>query len=164
MLHIRWKSGAVEDIKIELPLPITERRKYKLAVIEKIRKMAITKSDSEIAEALNREGSKSAGEKLFSESIIKWVRYRYNIPALHSKLDNELVIDEVVQRFGVTRHVVYYWIERGQINARKDRIGRFLFNLKLSDEARLNELATLYKKNAKQRKEETKSKKNTKSA
>jgi len=51
------------------------------------------------------------------------VRYQHQIPAPVLKRTEELTVDEVMLRFGVSRHVVYYWIERGHVNARQLKPG-----------------------------------------
>jgi hypothetical protein len=51
--------------------------------------------------------------------MIKWIRLRHKIPAPQLKHLEELTVKETAVTFGVSPHVVYYWIERGVIDARK---------------------------------------------
>ena len=51
--------------------------------------------------------------------MIRWIRYRHKIPAAVLKHPQELSVQQVAQRFGVSIHVVYYWTERGLVEARR---------------------------------------------
>ena len=48
-----------------------------------------------------------------------WIRYRYQIPKPELKQADEFTVNEVMKRFAVSRHVVYYWIDRGVVEARR---------------------------------------------
>ena len=47
------------------------------------------------------------------------MRYRYDIPMPSQKRAEELTVREVADRLGVSPGVVYYWIERGHLPARR---------------------------------------------
>ena len=87
------------------------------------RKFAGGRSDAQIVEQLNQEGQLSALGKPFTISMIKWIRYRYQIPAVKLICPEELTVQQVAERFGVSSNVVYYWIERGVIQARRVNSG-----------------------------------------
>lgn len=119
VLHIRWQGGAVEDLSIELPLPAPDRVRYPEAVVNRVRSLAATLTDAQITVTLNQEGLLSAKSKSFTPSMVKWIRYRYDIPAPSLKGMDELTVKQVADRFAVSPGVVYYWIERGHIPARR---------------------------------------------
>ena len=123
ILHVRWQGGAVEDIHCELPLRISDRIRYKEDFLKKIKGLAKSSTDDQIAEILNQEGLMSAKGKTFTPSMVTWVRYKHGIPSPHLKRSNELTVKEIADKFGVSRNVVYYWIERGFLQARKIRKG-----------------------------------------
>jgi transposase len=79
--------------------------------------------DGDIADGLNQEVLISAVGKPFTASMIKWIRYRYQIPKARLVRPEELTVQQVAQRFGVSPNVVYYWIERGVIQARRLNAG-----------------------------------------
>jgi DNA invertase Pin-like site-specific DNA recombinase len=137
ILHVRWASGATEDIVVQLPIAMHERRRYALPAIERVRVLASKLSDSEICVVLNREGILSSSGKPFTEAMIRWIRHKYRIPAMSSRQSQEMVVDEVAQKFGVTKHTVYYWIEHKLITARKDQSGRYLIRLSSTAETKL---------------------------
>jgi transposase-like protein len=57
--------------------------------------------------------------KRFTASMIRWIRYRYEIPAPKLRGPEELTVAQVAEHFGVSHGVVYYWIERDILPARR---------------------------------------------
>jgi transposase len=55
--------------------------------------------------------------------MIKWIRHRHGIPAPQLKGPDEFTVQQVCDRFGVSRYVVYYWIEREIVEARQLKQG-----------------------------------------
>jgi hypothetical protein len=123
LAHIRWQGGACTDLAISLPPNFADRVRYSAAVVEQVRELARRLPDARIAEQLNQEGQLSALGKPFTVSMIKWIRYRYQIPAAQLIHPEELTVPQVAERFGVSSNVVYYWIERGVIQARRVNSG-----------------------------------------
>ena len=75
--------------------------------------------DTHTARTLNREGIKPTKGELFNVSMIRWIRYKHKIPSPVFKRPEELNVGDVAERFVVSRGVVYYWIGRGVIQARR---------------------------------------------
>ncbi|MCF7993230.1 MAG: recombinase family protein [Chromatiaceae bacterium] len=123
VLHLRWQGGACTEVALVLPPSAADQVRYPAEVVEQIRTLASTLNDAQIAEQLNQEGRLSPKGKTFRASMIQWVRYQHQIPAPVLKRTEELTVDEVMIRFGVSRHVVYYWIERGHVNVRQLKPG-----------------------------------------
>jgi Helix-turn-helix domain len=61
--------------------------------------------------------------KPFTGSMIQWIRYRYQIPKARLVRPEELTVQQVAERFRVSPNVVYYWIDRGVIQARRLNAG-----------------------------------------
>ena len=118
LLHIRWQGGACSDTTVELPPSTADQMRYPAERIEQIRALATTLTDPQIAVALNEKGITSPTGKAFTVAMISWVRFKHRIagPAPHP---DEFTVDQVMKKFGVSRHVVYYWIEREIIEARQ---------------------------------------------
>lgn len=119
MLHICWQGGAVEDLGIDIPLPAPDKVRYPQAVVSRVRALALTMNDTQIMTTLNQERLLSAKGKPFNLSMIKWIRYRHAIPKPSLKQSDELTVGEAAERLNVSSGVVYYWIERGHLPARK---------------------------------------------
>lgn len=119
VLHLRWQGGACEDLAVELPPNIADRLRYRPHIVEKVRKLAKSLPDADIAQSLNEEGLFSATGKLFTVSMISWLRYKHDIPAPKLKKDHELTVKDVAEKFGVSSSVVYYWIKHGILTVRR---------------------------------------------
>ena len=117
--HIRWQGGAVEDLWIDIPLAAPDQVRYPETTVNRVRTLAESMTDAQIAATLNQERMLSAKGYSFTVSMVKWIRHRYGIPAPQLKESSELTVADVAKRFGVSAGVVYYWIERGHIPARR---------------------------------------------
>ncbi len=139
VLHLRWQGQACEDLHVEIPLNIADRVRYPSPIVEKVRELAKSLSDADIANQLNNQGIPSAKGKRFTVSMIKWVRYKHHIPAAPTKRDAELSVKEVADKFGVRPGVVYYWIEHDVVTARRTNNGaRCWITLDAQKERELN--------------------------
>jgi hypothetical protein len=119
VLHIRWQGGALEDIPIEMPAKYYDQIRYKDDIIARIKKLSQGHTDVQIVTILNKEGLKSAKNKRFTLSMIKWIRYKYGILGPVLKRSDELTVKQVMDKFAVSRYVVYYWLERKIITGRR---------------------------------------------
>jgi len=123
LAQIRWQGGASETLVIDLPPAIADKLRYPDEVVARVRELAATLPDNRIVAELHRENCRSSKGKEFTVSMIRWIRYRHKIPSAALKLSQELTVAQVAQHFGVSIHVVYYWIERGLIEARRLNAG-----------------------------------------
>jgi DNA invertase Pin-like site-specific DNA recombinase len=119
VLHVRWQGGATEDIPITVPPSCPDRIRYPAEIVERIRGLAKDHTDAQIASTFNDENLKSAKGAPYTANIIAWIRYKHRIPRPTLKRPEELTVSEVAKKFAVSRHVVYYWIERKIITTRR---------------------------------------------
>ncbi len=119
MLHIRWQGGACTDITVDRLPPAADQVRYPAELVDQIRTLAQTLTDKQIAHRLNQEGRISPKGKPFTVSMIKWVRYRYLIPLPQLMRPDEMTVSQMMEKLGISRHVVYYWIERNVVKARR---------------------------------------------
>jgi len=140
LAHIRWQGGACSDLGVQLPRNIADRVRYPAAVVDRVRHLAQSLPDGEIADRLHQEGQVSALGKPFTGSMVKWVRYRYQIPKPRLIRPQELTVQQVAERFRVSPNVVYYWIDRGVIQARRLNAGSpYWITLDETDERKLRD-------------------------
>ena len=123
VLHLRWQGGACEDLPISIPPSYSDQTRYPNEIVEKVRALSKDSSGTHIASELNKEGILSATGKLFTPSIVRGMRYKYKIPAPVLRLPGELTIQQLATKFAVSRNVVYYWIERNVLTARRPKGG-----------------------------------------
>ena len=139
-LHLRWQGGASTHLTVQLPLPIADRVRYPATLIEKVRELAHGLPDAEIANRLNREGHASPKGKPYTTRIVRWIRWRYQIPPVRLRRPEELTVQQVAQHFGVNKYLVYYWIKRRLIHARRlNPRMPYWITLNGSDEQRLQD-------------------------
>ena len=118
-VHIRWQGGACTDLFVQIPPSAAGRHRYRSPVVDRIRDLACSLLDAQIADQLNREGCTSAKGKSYTAKMIRWIRWRYQIPLARLKKSEELTVQQVAKQFGVSDGVVYYWIEHNVIQARR---------------------------------------------
>ena len=119
ILHVRWQGEACEDIPVQIPPKRSDQIRYRPEIINKVRELAKTLPNREIASFLNGQGLVSATGKRFTVSMIQWIRFRYGIPSYNLKRPEELSVKEVAEKYNVSTHVVYYWIKRKVIHVRR---------------------------------------------
>jgi len=119
VLHIRWHGGACSDITVTRRTPIADRVRYPAETVERIRALARTLPDAQIAQTLNAQGVPSSKGKPFTASMILWIRYRNAIPAAPLQRPDEITVRQLADELGVSIHFVHYWIKQGVISARQ---------------------------------------------
>ena len=119
VLHVRWQGGACSDVTVTRRTPIAERWRYPAETVERVRDLAHDLNDAQIAHALNGQGLLSSKGQPFTPSIVKWIRYRYAVPATRPQRPDEITVKELADELGVSIYFVHYWIKQGVINARQ---------------------------------------------
>lgn len=118
-VHIRWQGGACTEFFVQIPPSAAGRHRYCSPIVGRVRDLACSLLDAQIADQLNREGCISAKGKSYTAKMIRWIRWRYQIPLARLKKSGELTVQQVAKQFGVSHGVVYYWIEHKVIHARR---------------------------------------------
>jgi DNA invertase Pin-like site-specific DNA recombinase len=140
LVHIRWQGGACTDLSVQLPPHRADRVRYPAAVVDRVRDLAHRLLDAEIADQFNREGLVSATGKRYTTKMIQWIRRGHRIPPAALQQPEELTVQQVAKYFGVSAGVVYYWIERSLIQARRLNSGMpYWITLNPSNEQKLRE-------------------------
>jgi transposase-like protein len=96
--------------------------RYPAGVIDKVRGLACEHDDDDIAALFNRDGLTSSTGKPFTAAMISWIRFKHRISG-PSHPPGTLTVKQVCKRYGVSMHVVYYWIERGHVAAQQRKPG-----------------------------------------
>jgi len=120
---IRWQSGATEELTVRRPRPAPVARRTPTAAIEFVQGRR-EKGDAELATLLNHAGHVTGTGRRFDAKAVKWIRHAYGFPVPPGGATGEMTVAEVAQAVGVAADVIYYWIEHGQLNARRDEHGR----------------------------------------
>ena len=140
LAHVRWQGGACTDLSVQLPPNIADRKRHPSAIVDQVRELALSLPNAQIAEQLNREGHVSTTGKPYTAKVIQWLRWRYQIPTATLKRPEDLTVQQVAKHFGVSAGVVYYWIQRSLLQARRLNRGMpYWVTLNPSDELKLRE-------------------------
>jgi DNA invertase Pin-like site-specific DNA recombinase len=78
-VEVRWQTAACSTLEVARPKPMCEVRRTAPAVIARVRELAPTLTDPQIAERLTEEGFRSSQGGRFSASKVNWIRYVYHI-------------------------------------------------------------------------------------
>jgi DNA invertase Pin-like site-specific DNA recombinase len=118
-IGICWRTGACEELQVARAVhPGTAVRSPPPAV-EMIRRLGPSTPTTQLADLLNAAGLATGHGRPFDVTAVQWIRHAYHIPAPAPYSDGEISVAHVAQRLGCSIGVVYYWIETGQLAARR---------------------------------------------
>ncbi|HSH82320.1 MAG TPA: recombinase family protein [Herpetosiphonaceae bacterium] len=80
-IAIRWQTDACTTLEIPRPERSCDRRRTAPAVVARVRELAPSHSDSQLATVLNQEGVAPGLGGTFTASKVGWIRYAYGIPS-----------------------------------------------------------------------------------
>lgn len=78
-VDVRWQTHACSTLEVERPKPVSVIYQTAPEDIERIRQLAPSHTDIQIAERLNQEGRRSGRGGAFTASKVDWLRYAYAI-------------------------------------------------------------------------------------
>jgi hypothetical protein len=129
-IAIRWQTDEVTSLDIERPHRSSETRKNKQPLITYVRQLAKTHTDHQIVDILNQKGIRSATGKIFNVSMIRWIRWTYNIPLtclggptekrLERRSDGLYSTQATANRLGVTISTIIRWCKEGKLDGKQD--------------------------------------------
>ena len=118
-IGIRWHTGASDELTVARAVhPGTAKRSPSPAV-EMVTRLGPTTPTGELADILNAAGLTTGAGRPFDVKAVQWIRHAYRVPAPASYADGEISVAQAVQRLGCSTGVVYYWIDTGQLDARR---------------------------------------------
>jgi DNA invertase Pin-like site-specific DNA recombinase len=123
-LGIRWHTGATDEVVVARPLHPGQAKRTPPEAIQLIRDLGPTTSNEDLVTKLNSKGLVTGHGRPFDIAAVQWVRHAYHIPTPSPYTAGELSVREVADRLGVSAGVVYYWLQRGYLSARRGRGAR----------------------------------------
>ena len=96
----------------------------------------------ELAAQLNAAGLPTGHGRPFDVDAVQWIRHAYNIPAPAAYADGEISVAEAASQLGCSTGVIYYWIQTGQLTARRGSGNRLCITWDGQVRARCQELIT----------------------
>lgn len=118
-LGLRWRNNCCEELHAVKPM--FDSMKHTPQVVEQVRELAATMTDTQIAAHLNDSGQKTPKGRIFTIGSIYRIRRGHNILPFspERKGCKGLAVKEVAAKFGVGTATVYYWIYKHIVNAQK---------------------------------------------
>ena len=114
---IRWQSGAAEQHTITRPPGVIKRTPPQ--ALDLIRRLGPHHSNTEIADKLNASGLRTGTSRPFDARAVSQLRTHHRLPRQTLLRDDEVTVSQAAERLGVNEHTIYYWINHGQLAARR---------------------------------------------
>ena len=122
VIHVKVRFKGGDSIEKCVPIPPAGWKVHQTSteVIERIREMAHTKMDSEIADKLNQQQLRSSTGLSFTSRRVYMLRRDYNIagPYEHLREQGFLTAEELADRIGVYSGTVKRWGKAGILKSR----------------------------------------------
>jgi len=123
-IGIRWHTGAADEMVIDRPRPTGVPAPTPTPATALIRELGPVTSNTDLVTLLAQRGYRTGAGRPFDIKAVQWVRHAYQIPSPSPCRDTEISVAEAARRLGCSPGVVYYWIETGQLDARRSPAGR----------------------------------------
>jgi hypothetical protein len=129
-VQVLWQTGAITDFTIprRSQFSALATPSETIALIREL--VAKNKSDIEIARELNRRGLQTGVSRPWGAKSVRWVRCRHGLRRKHvappsvrkpdRRSDGLYSVHGVATRFGVTDHIVHYWVAKGWLKGTVD--------------------------------------------
>lgn len=141
-IGIRFRSGKCEHLSLKKNLPYGDIRKHTDNTISKIRELAATMDDHEIADQLNQDGLTTPEGRVFTYAGVRWIRYKHGISGPCQRNRMGISVTKAATLLNISTGKVYYGISTGKIPARKQHQG-WPWEI-LIDESNLEAIRALY--------------------
>jgi hypothetical protein len=114
-VHIRFKSGQTETLRLPLPESAVTLFKTKPEVIAEVDRLLDRHTDKKIAELLNNRGFRTGRGHPFKANTVGWIRNTYGLKSLYERLREKGLFtqNEIALQFKVTPTTVRNWRDRG---------------------------------------------------
>jgi len=114
-IHIRFKGGPTETLRLPLPESAVTLFKTKPAVIAEVDRLLDRHPHNKIAELLNEGGFRTGRGHLFKAKTVEWIRHTFDLKSRYQRLREKglLTQKEIALQFKVTPPTVRNWRDRG---------------------------------------------------
>ncbi len=125
-IHLLWHTTATTELTVAR-LRSPERVRTPPQVIEAIAALAVGRTDTAIAEALNAQGLASGRGRPFTAKAVAWIRHHYQIrkpgsdrqvaAGTMARVDGRYSTRALATRLGVSIATIHYWRAQGILPA-----------------------------------------------
>jgi DNA invertase Pin-like site-specific DNA recombinase len=120
-IKVQFKAGATEELCVPIRSGSKKTRQSCSELLARIRDLAHTKTDGEIASELNQAGYLSSAGLAFTSRIVYYLRRYYNIAGLYEHLRTRgyLTVDELATHLTVSKTTVHRWGKAGMLKTHR---------------------------------------------
>jgi len=118
-IGIRWHTGATDELRVTRAIHTGTARRSPSPAAEMIRQLSPVTPAAELARQLNAAGMVTGNGRPFDAKAVQWIRHACHIPAPAPCHDGEISVAEAARQLGCSTGVIYYWIQAGQLDARR---------------------------------------------
>src|SRR5262249_19625609 len=118
-IGIRWHAGTADQFSIARLCPSGISAATPLPAAELIRRLGPTAGNDDLVTILSQYGYRTGAGRPFDVKAVQWVCRVYGIFVPSSVAVGEIPPVDAVRQLGCPLGVVYYWIETGQLKARR---------------------------------------------
>jgi len=126
-IGVRWQTEALSELEVPRPRRIDEIRRTSPLVIQRIRQLTATQTDSQIAWQLNQEGLTTGAGQAFTRARVRRVRVKYGIStgcpemptaSLDGKRgDGRYSTQAAAELLNVSIGTITNWCQSGKLNS-----------------------------------------------
>lgn len=139
-LNLRWQTGQIQQFNVSLPQNVYESIRYTKEMVDQVRRLTLLHGDDDkTVDILNSEGKLSATGKPFTKDMIEWIRFKHKIDRPLIRAEYEFTVAETMEMFSVSKHMVYYWVNRKYVQSRRLR-NHILVEIPTNKEAELRQM------------------------
>lgn len=130
-IGVRFRGGRTQRLEIPAPIRECDRRRTAAETVAQIDALLDEgRTDSQIAAALNTQGSKTGAGDAFTVASVRWVKQAARLRSVKQRLRDQgmLTCSEIADQLGIGRTAVMDRLRRGQLRARRTNDnGHWLF-------------------------------------
>ena len=125
IVQIRFKGGAVQELRLPLPKSAWALRKTQPEIIAEIDRLLDSNTEKEVAQILNERGWHSSAGNLFTQRVVHTLRFSYRLKTRLTRLRTQglLTPREIGPLIGSVPSRVNYWRLTGVLKAVKTGAG-----------------------------------------
>jgi len=130
-VHIRFKCGQTETLRLPLPESAVTLFKTKPEVVKAVDQLLDEHTHQQIAEILNRQGLNPGRGKSFTTNMIAWIQSAYGLKSRYNRLREQGLLSrkEIADRLGIQPWTVRTLLDRGVLKAHAYSNHKYLYEL-----------------------------------
>ena len=118
-IGIRWHAGTADQLIIDRPRSSGIPAPTPPPAVELIRRLGPSTGNDDLVAILGQRGYLTGAGRPFNVKAVQWARRVYDVPVPSPVAAGEVSVKEAAASLGCSTGVIYYWIEAGLLEARR---------------------------------------------